>query len=321
MWYHRFCILTFLILSSLLIGCQSPAASPSDTTEQEAESEQGAQISVAETAVTPDEGDEPWTAIHQTQEEHLPSYVAFANPEFGITSCTEGDDDVYNYITSDGGSTWEAPNPCNFRTDDVDIVDGQSIWVCAEGNLLSSKDSGQSWNPYIRPYPEGCTMLSFLDDDSGWAAGKGKLVATEDGGNSWVEIPLPEGIQELAAVSLRTKDDGYLLDFDRTLYSTNDGGQSWSDQTLDIEDSDLQLSKMGRIPAAAVKFTDDENGVVILTLAGGGKSKILALHTSDGGQTWEHHDVPTELGAIYLSNDGAYLTVTIPGKGITIFER
>ena len=203
----------------------------------------------------------------------------------------------------------------------MDIVDGQSIWVCAEGNLISSKDSGQSWNLLDRPYAEGCTMLSFLDDDFGWAAGNGKLVATEDAGNSWVEIPLPEGIQELAAVSLRTKDDGYLLDFDQSLYSTNDGGQSWSDQTVDIEDSDLQLQNIGRTPTAAVNFTDEENGVVILTLAGGGKSKILAMHTSDGGQTWEHHDVPTELGSIYLSHDGAYLTVTEPGKGITIFER
>ena len=78
---------------------------------------------------------------------------------------------------------------------------------------------------------------------------------------------------------------------------------------------------LGRTPEAAVKFTDDENGVAILVLAGGGKSNLLALHTSDGGQTWEHHDVPTELGAIYLSHDGAYLTVTEPGKGTTVFER
>ena len=315
----RLYFIVLLMLTIFLVGCQQPEASPTAAPVQEQPDVQESEPPPTATAM-PEEPAEPWTAIHQAKAEFLPGYVAFANPEFGITNCSG--DGPYNYITSDGGSSWQAPNnQCSFRTDDVDIVDGQSIWVCAEGNLLSSKDSGQSWTLLDRPYAEGCTMLSFLDDDSGWAAGKGKLVATEDGGNSWVEIPLPEGIQELAAVSLRTKDDGYLLDFDRTLYSTNDGGQSWSDQTLDIEDDDLQLQTMGRTPAAAVKFTDKENGVIILALAGGGKSKILAMHTPDGGQTWEHHDVPTELGAIYLSHDGAYLTVTEPGKGTTIFER
>ena len=127
-------------------------------------------------------------------------------------------------------------------------------------------------------------------------------------------IILPEEIGKIAAISLRTPEDGYILDFDRTLYNTDDGGKSWSARTLEIEDSDLELMDL-YLPSAAIRFKDNEHGVVIMNLAGGGKSELLTLHTSDGGQTWEHDIVPVGLGVLYLSHDGEYLTVTELGGG------
>ena len=53
-------------------------------------------------------------------------------------------------------------------------------------------------------------------------------------------------------------------------------------------------------PSAAIRFLDDQTGIIILNLVGEGKSEIRALHTTDGGQTWEHHLLPLELGEFIL---------------------
>lgn len=207
----------------------------------------------------------------------------------------------------------------------MDIVDVQSIWQCGHGSFSFSKDGGQTWRSFADPVA-GCDLLSFLDDDNGWAWSMSRLAATKDGGNNWEEIILPEevtkGIKKIAAISLRTPEDGYILDFDRTLYSTDDGGESWSAKTLELEDSDLELMNLGG-PSAAIRFLDNEHGIVILNLAGGGKSKLLAFLTSDGGQTWEHAIVPVGLGVLFLSHDGKYLTVTDLFKAgkITVLEH
>jgi photosystem II stability/assembly factor-like uncharacterized protein len=58
-----------------------------------------------------------------------------------------------------------------------------------------------------------------------------------------------------------------------------------------------------------MRFLDANHGIVVLSLAGGGESKIVALRTTDGGQTWEEEAVPAEIGKPYLTNDGMLLTV------------
>jgi len=204
----------------------------------------------------------------------------------------------------------------------VDIVDVQSIWSCGWETLSASKDRGQTWHPLTNPLAEECLFLSFLDDQNGWAASMSELAATKDGGNNWEGIILPEEITDIAAISLRTPEAGYILDFDQTLYSTDDGGESWTARTLEIEDSDLELVDVVG-PSAAIHFLDNEHGMVILNIAGGGRSKLVALLTSDGGQSWENDTVPVGLGLLFLSHDGKYLTVTdfAGGGRFTILEH
>lgn len=203
----------------------------------------------------------------------------------------------------------------------MDIVDVQTIWQCGWKSFNTSKDGGQTWQPQTHPFDEECLLLSFLDDEIGWATSMSELAATIDGGSNWQEIELPEEIGKIAAISLRTPEDGYILDFDRTLYITDDGGERWSAKKLELEDSDLELIDMN-VPSAAIRFMDNEHGAVIMSLAGGGRGELLALHTSDGGETWEHDVVPVGVGLPYLSHDGKYLTVTEFWRGgkVTLLE-
>jgi hypothetical protein len=60
-----------------------------------------------------------------------------------------------------------------------------------------------------------------------------------------------------------------------------------------------------------VRFVDADRGLVVMHLAGGLSSRVVALRTADGGRTWEQEDVTTSLlVALYLSHDGSVLTIT-----------
>lgn len=268
-----------------------------------------------------EEPSEPWRIIKQVIFEHEPTYAAFMSESFGVTNCGQ-----HNYqpsTTIDGGKSWIQFDFVNEVCPNAfDIVDVQSIWLCNSYSVFFSQDGGQSSEYRKLPAGERCKLLSFVDDEIGWGASGQSVAATKDGANSWDKLALPEEASDIAAILLRTSEKGYVLDFDRRLFSTNDGGNTWSAVTLEIEDSDLALMNVG-YPSAAIRFLDDQHGIVILNLAGGGKGELRALNTADGGQTWEHYTLPLELGGVYLSQDGQYLTVTEMGgdRNVTILKN
>jgi photosystem II stability/assembly factor-like uncharacterized protein len=308
MGYWKHCAIACAVVLILLAGCQT-SDTPERTNQQEEANIQDSQIHPTDTIETREKREDPWQVVHQVEKKQ--SVAAFMNHEFGITGCSGGFNQQ-TFYTSNGGRSWmeSETNPGCLQC--ADIVDVQSIWMCSDSVFSTSKDGGKIWQPLTNPVGEGCRLLNFLDDQHGWASSMSKLVATQDGGNTWAEIILPEEIGKIAAISLQTPQEGYLLDFDRNLYHTIDGGQSWSAKALEITDSDLDMMDLN-FPSAAIRFMGDDNGVVVMNLAGGGKSELLALHTADGGQTWKHHVLPVGLGVLYLSHDGQYLTVTEPG--------
>jgi photosystem II stability/assembly factor-like uncharacterized protein len=250
---------------------------------------------------------EPWDIVQQIDVERKPSYVAFMNEQIGVTNL--GQYDNYPSFTVDGGLTWTEYDDYHSNPAIVDIANRQSIWFCNDYALVVSKDGGQSLENLALPAGNDCQLLYFLNDEIGWSATNATLSFTRDGANSWEVIALPESVNMIAAISLRTPEAGYLLDYDGTLYSTEDGGSSWVQQKLEIGGGDLEPMSLGT-PSAVVHFLDEESGVVILNLAGGGKSEVVALHTTDGGEQWERHLLPVGLGAFFMSHDGQYLTVT-----------
>jgi photosystem II stability/assembly factor-like uncharacterized protein len=242
--------------------------------------------------------------------------AAFLNETVGITGGATGAGKTH--YTTDGGATWtlaESSGGCLYG---VDIVDDQTVWVCGRmtgqsfttpGGVRLSTDGGQTWEGQtaFQSKPGRCP-LSFLDTQTGWVANARKLSATADGGETWEEITPSES--DIAAIALRTPSEGYVLDYDGTLYITADGGESWSSQSLGLEKyGELKIVESQDIVMAVIRFTDADNGVVVLSLAGGGESQIVALRTADGGQAWEEEIVSTEIGSLYLTHDGSLLTI------------
>jgi photosystem II stability/assembly factor-like uncharacterized protein len=173
-----------------------------------------------------------------------------------------------------------------------------------------STDGAHTWKPVL-DYGNFCRQLSFLDASTGWLAGIDQLAMTRDGGMTWTPVHLPEDSQNIAAIALRTPTDGYLLDITGTLYITSDGGLTWSSHALPLNLGENKLPDHDTA-SSAVRFLDAEHGLVIVHEADDRHSQLIALSTSDAGQTWRQEVIMEEapiLLSVYLSHDASTLTV------------
>lgn len=297
--------LILLILPVLMVGCV-PVVPPSPATATHTGAEATAILPPTQTE------DAGWEVILQVDVGHPTIAAEFLDEAFGVTV---GDSSELDY-TTDGGQTWSraADNTAQSRAG-LDIVDERVIWlVGAGGRVWTSTDGGRNWQAVSRlPYSGHVEFISFLDAHTGWAASaeSKQLWATGDRGQTWEEIAVPKDAGDLVAIVLRTASDGYLLDSAGVLHITQDGGQSWSSQTvgLDLDNESLTMTIPILTPSVAVRFWDADCGMVVLGLSGGGKSEVRAARTTDGGRTWERESVPVSIGQFYLAHDGITLTV------------
>ena len=302
-------VFTIFLLSLILASCQPADSDPPDISAQETAGAEVAQVQPTATAVPTEQPPDPWRILRQDQPEHQPLYVAFLNGAVGVAGCGKNSQPS---LTKDAGQTWTQLATGFFCPSSVDIVDSQSIWLCNEYGVFLSKDGGQTIGQMYAPY-HGCQILNFADNDHGWSSYEQHLAATTDGALRWVEIEKPDGMGEIAAISLSTPQNGYVLDRDGLLFVTKDGGESWSSIDLGISASGLEVANMDGRPAAAMHFWDEEKGVIVLNIAAAGVAELLSLHTADGGQSWGQFDLQLNPGAVYLSHDGQYLTVAEHG--------
>jgi hypothetical protein len=216
----------------------------------------------------------------------------------------------------------------------MDIVERGVIWSCGRGTTQQpgdkwgsgvslSTDEGRSWEN-VSPiegvgllHPHGLDKgaawgghISFLDDQTGWVASKyTSLAATADGGQSWSVLPLPESISNIAAIHLRTPDEGYLLDYAGNLHTTRDAGQNWISQELIRVEGMEMLTIPNMSETAAIRFADKNNGLVATSILGDGGSECVVMRTSDGGKTWQKETLPIKIAlTYYISRDCSLIT-------------
>ncbi len=201
-------------------------------------------------------------------------------------------------------------------------MDVHTVWQCGLKNVSVSTDGGKTWKAIAEKAGGMGCLITFADAKTGWFGSGNKFQMTTDGGATWNELVLPQNVTKVAAISLRTPTEGYLLDADGVLHITKDGGKSWTARSLGIEKPNILGFGSGpfinEIPQAAVRFSDANHGLVVLGLSG--KSNLIALRTADGGKTWKEEVVPAELGTPYLSRDGKFLTVNQWGKGLMLLK-
>ncbi len=204
----------------------------------------------------------------------------------------------------------------------MDIVDVKTIWQCGMKNLSVSTDGGITWKAIAEKQGGMGCLVAFADPKTGWFGFGTKFQMTTDAGATWKELALPKDAKNIAATSLRTPKDGYLVDKDGVLYITKDAGNTWSSESLGLSSPNIlgfvSTGFVNETPQAAVRFSDANHGLVVLGLSG--ETSLVALRTTDGGKTWKKETPPGGLGKPYISRDGKFLTVNQWGKGTTLLK-
>jgi photosystem II stability/assembly factor-like uncharacterized protein len=232
-----------------------------------------------------------------------------------ITGWAAGDDGA-TFRTTDGGRSWKplvSGSPATI--DFIYFSDWSNGWMLGEpdqnkesGRLLfTTNNGGRSWRH--KPLPK-IISLHFIDKLNGWAVGKDATVLkTTNGGDEWSAIP---GFEQVTGISVEASTgnlgfrDVYFLNNENgwiignfygresssigVMFVTSDGGKSWKQMPLNIADSSGRL-----IPGElrSVRFSDVNRGSVTGELYDGDARFFFALHTRNGGQTWEQHRTPS----------------------------
>jgi len=231
--------------------------------------------------------------------------AGFETEKFGIA--TGPDDD--SRFTKDGGKTWiKAKGGEVFCRFGLDIVNGNVVWNNGNGGLKYTLNGGRSWNTasaiQCLPY------IAFYSTDIGWIATSFNVLSTIDRGKTFQQISLPANDMRIAAISLRTQSEGYLLDSKGTLYRTDDFGKTWTSSSIGLTEGEMLFS--GTHIRAAVRFTDTQKGRIVFVKQ---DASICTLTTIDGGVTWERNEISVlknrnEYFQVYLSRNAEILTLT-----------
>lgn len=205
-----------------------------------------------------------------------------------------------------GDGSWTAAHPAN-----------PQVWYASwQGlNILRSTDAGYTWNPLSVPSSGAtCFIAPYVlspSDPAVMYAGRDVVYKSVDGGSNWfAPDPAPLDFNPALAMAVSPTDEDVVYVATAPLYtrghvfSTTDGGLSWTDITGDLPDrylTDLEVSP-------------HDPQVVFVTLSGFGSSHLY--RSTDGGASWENlgadlPDVPGQAiavdpafpGHVYYGND------------------
>jgi photosystem II stability/assembly factor-like uncharacterized protein len=233
----------------------------------------------------------------------------------------------------------------------IDFPTEREGWACGRyGRILHTSDGGATWRPQSSGTTFTLSGISFSDTQTGWAVGnKGTILHTKDGGRTWTlqESPVDYFHMDVLSMSpqrclivserthiLATDDEGatwrvqfedqdYILksisfcddehgwavgEFGHT-YHTNDGGQTWEKQAGRYEmDWDTGFITGDNFLFDVVALNPNEAWAVGIL--------GTALHTTDGGATWEKVDTGAPKVQLFTIASNGQGVLVIGGKGV-----
>ena len=208
--------------------------------------------------------------------------------------------------TADSGETWITQTvPTSEILRGVDFVSLMKGWVVgADGTLLHTEDGGIHWTPQSIATTDELRGVVFADENTGWVTSvqygawgdpdnwKASIWQTTNGGVTWITQTIPISASILNRIDFVDAQHGWTVGVKylgndtsgdsihrAVVYHTADGGQTWQEQRLGLEDY--------RITLTGVDCVDAQNGWVVGFHHVFAAHEGVIFHTTDGGVTWE----------------------------------
>ncbi|MBL8098534.1 MAG: hypothetical protein JNK81_05100 [Anaerolineales bacterium] len=311
-------ILSFLLLSILLISC-----TPTTTTES-IQTEENAQVPLATpTAQEAVASPQALTTSESTPLPEVSSAPLIDSPSIiNIEMIDErngwGVTEKQIVRTDDGGVTWYNVTPPDLtRIEDSVLqffLDENNAWIqFADNNnypfvgfLYRTRDGGLTWEDFETPFSDG--DIKFTDENNGWmladlGAGAGSMAVsvfqTNNGGETWNRVytndpnledsnnTLPLGGIKvlLTPLDMQTAWIGGVVYTNGTVYlfRTDDSGKTWTN----IENIELpQNIQESQITVEKIHFVSATQGILVLRVTSNNQ-RTLIFSTNDGGVTWQ----------------------------------
>ncbi|HMV86764.1 MAG TPA: YCF48-related protein [Blastocatellia bacterium] len=252
------------------------------------------------------------------------------------------------YRTTDGGRTWKPLlSGVSANINFIHFLDWNHGWMIGEAIkgigsrdedegetlLLNTINGGRTW--MIQKIPNLLSVY-FTDLQNGWAVGKNAtLLRTTNGGTDWK--PVTE-IQSVIGLPVESSNynfgfrDVFFLDANHGwlignfygraqsniggLFATEDGGATWKRVPVTLQTQKVS----GRFTPGllhSVQFTDASHGSVTGEMTDGEGRYFFALHTRDGGQTWEQFRTPSRAthSTQFLDPANGWMAAFAPREG------
>jgi len=173
-------------------------------------------------------------------------------------------------------------------------VDLNNIWVVGEeGTILNSTDGGSTWNVITCPVTYSLYNVHFINADTGWVGGDHnsitEIMRTTDRGLTW----------ELYTLSSASDYGNYDIEFIEgnpgepprgfvsaglsLVWKTDDYGENWEG---------TGFGGCGANDLQSICFINKEEGWFVGTPSA--TQEVTIVHTTDGGQTYEIQNNPTD---------------------------
>jgi len=222
--------------------------------------------------------------------------------------------------TVDGGENWTDVTPksqASLLVSSPFCLDGQNavLAITQESSpqiiVCRTTDGGQHWEKAeidTGPNLSSAAKLSFADAEHGWllasyGAAMGsefdELFQTTDGGTTWKSIavssPTPKSAKDLPLGGIKTslvfadRNKGWLTGFSHDdgiwLYTTADGGVSWTPQNLAVPSG--YQAEGGSANSNPPCFFQAKTGLLPVELRGQTPPALFFYLTQDGGKSWQ----------------------------------
>lgn len=165
------------------------------------------------------------------------------------------------------------------------------VAVTFDNTLWHGDAQGQNWTPHAIPGSEQMMVATCTADGSWWAAGSfSTFMVSKDQGQSWQSNSLEEDAI-IHNLQFFDADNGVASAEYGLIVKTNNAGQDWQ----------VEGYLPGDFYPHSSYFTSPQRGWV------GGLNGFI-YHTTDGGQSWQRQQTPTEspIYALFGTKDGLY---------------